>query len=242
MEKTNGLQQLDELIASVWKEIFDSEEAKKYSSTLMCKDKRLYAIYLVQVYHYAYHTARNLGLAGANLFNRDLKLMHHFFGHALGEVGHEVMAFNDLKELGIKLDSQDEVPPALPETEIMVAYVKNLSISEKPYRCLGYHYWIEQPYNYINSFMQAMELTMGLEKKQMSFYKQHAIIDQKHGSDIQEIVAEVCKTDGIMAEIMEVTRTSLWLMFDVLKRVIQEFILLSENKSDRYAILNQIPH
>jgi pyrroloquinoline quinone (PQQ) biosynthesis protein C len=90
--------------------------------------------------------------------------------------------------------------------------------------------------------MQAMELTMGLEKKQMSFYKQHAIIDRKHGKDIQEIVVEVCKTEEKWIEIMEVTKTSLWLMYGVLKGVIDEYLLLKDNKSVNYAILNQIPH
>jgi len=242
MEKAEIIEELDQLIASVWEEIFSSDEAKKYSSTLMSKDKRLFAMYMTQVYHYAYHTARNLGLAGANLFNTDLELMHHFFEHALGEVGHEQMAYNDLKELGIPFKSEKDMPPALPATEAMVAYVKYLSLSEKPYRSLGYHYWIEQPYNYILSFMQALEHTMNLEKKQMSFYLMHAKIDQKHGKDIQEIVYKVCTTDERKAEIMEVTRTSLWLMFRLLQDVIAEYGNLVEGKSEMFAILNHIPH
>ncbi|NJO87776.1 MAG: hypothetical protein HC831_01585 [Chloroflexia bacterium] len=52
------------------------------------------------------------------------------------------MAFNDLKALGVPLNSDEDMPPALPGTEVMIAYVKYLSLSEKPWRSLGYHYWI----------------------------------------------------------------------------------------------------
>jgi len=242
MEKHPQIENLDNLISSVWEEIFSSQEAKKYGSTLMSKDKRLFAVYMTQVYHYAYHTARNLGLAGANLFTNDLKLMHHFFEHALGEVGHEKMAFNDLKELGVPFKSENEIPPALPATEVLISYVKYLSISEKPYRCLGYHYWIEQPYNYILTFMQALEHTMGLEKRHMSFYLQHSLIDQKHGKDIQDIVVQICIIDEQWNEIREVCRTSLWLMFRVLQDVITEYEQLADNKSGEFKILNHIPH
>jgi hypothetical protein len=240
MTKHPLIEELDNLIASVWEEIFSSEEAKKYSSTLMNTDKRLYAMYMTQVYHYAWHTSRNLGLAGSNLFTTDLDLMKHFFEHAVGEVGHEQMACNDLKELGIPVESEKDIPPALPATEALIAYVKFLSLSEKPYRCLGYHYWIEQPYNYILSFMQALEHTMKLKKEQMSFYFNHVKIDQHHGKDIQDIVIKICTTDTYKEEIKEVIKTSLWLMFRLLQDVIAEYEKLIENKSERFAILNQI--
>jgi len=240
MEKHPKIEQLDNLIATVWEEIFSSEEAKKYGTTLMNKDKRLFAMYMTQVYHYAYHTSRNLGLAGANLANKNLKLMHHFFEHAMGEVGHEKMAYKDLKALGVPFNSNDEMPPALPATEVLIGYVKFLSLSEKPYRSLGYHYWIEQPYNYILPFMQALQHSMGLEKEQMSFYLQHVKIDQKHGKDIQHIVVKVCETDEHWEEIKEVTRTSLWLMFRMVQDIIEEYEKLVQDKSEKFKILNYI--
>ena len=240
MEKHPKIEELDNLIANVWEEIFTSVEARKYGSTLMNKDKRLFAMYMTQVYHYAYHTSRNLGLAGANLHNKDLKLMHHFFEHAIGEVGHEQMAYNDLKALGVQFSSDAEMPPTLPATEVMIAYVKYLSLSEKPYRSLGYHYWIEQPYDYILPFMQALKHNMGLNDEQMSFYVQHVRIDQKHGKDIQDIVAEVCKTDEQWDEIKEVAKTTLRLMFRMVQDIIDEYDRLIQNKSDKFKVLNHI--
>jgi pyrroloquinoline quinone (PQQ) biosynthesis protein C len=152
------------------------------------------------------------------------------------------MAYNDLKALDVPLNSDEDMPPALPATEVMIAYVKYLSLSEKPWRSLGYHYWIEQPYDYILPFMQALKHNMGLKDEQMSFYLQHVKIDQKHGKDIQNIVMKVCETDEQWEEIKEMTRTSLWLMFRMVQDIIDEYEKLANGKSVKFKILNHIEH
>jgi len=53
------LQALKDLIASKWENILEQPQALQFANSLMGKDRRVYALYLTQVYHYAFHTARN---------------------------------------------------------------------------------------------------------------------------------------------------------------------------------------
>jgi pyrroloquinoline quinone (PQQ) biosynthesis protein C len=196
---------------------------------------------MIQVYHYAYYTSRSLALAGANLFNTDTRLMHHFFEHAMEETGHELMALNDLRELGIPIeDARKQMPPALPATEALIAYVRHLSTGPIPYKSLGYHYWIEQPYQHIIPFMKTLQSNMGLNDKQMTFYFQHLNIDQKHGTEMQKIVSRVCTSEEHWNNIMEACEKSLYLAFEMLKAVITEYNLVKEKKSQLYGIVNSI--
>lgn len=219
------IEKLDTAIGDNWTGILNSEQAAQFTNDQMGKDKRIYALYLTQVYHYAYHVPRILALAGANLSNTDIHLMQHFFEHAMEETGHELMALHDLKMLGIDYgaDTPAGLPKMLPATEAMIGYVKNLATSHTPFRVMGYSYWIERPYKYILAFMEQLESGMGLTKNQLTFYYNHLHIDQKHGQDIENILIRVCQTPQQWAAVREAAVKSMQLMLTMLQEIIQEY-------------------
>jgi len=232
------LQKLDSLISKEWQGIFNLKMAPKVYKIIKMKDKRLYAIYMTQVYHYAYYTPRSLALAGANLANEDTRLMHHFLEHALEENGHDMMAFNDLKAMGVPLKTREDMPAVLPSTEKMIAYVKHLSLSREPYRSLGYHYWIEQPYEYIEQFMHSLCEGLHLEESQFLFYKNHKRIDKKHGNDVQSILLNYCKTEQQWEAIYQVTQTTLRQFVQMIIEITEEYEKLKNGSSSQFRILN----
>lgn len=236
------LVKLDEIIANWWSDLFQSELSEKFENTNMKYDKRVYAIYMVQVYHYAYDTPRSLAYAGANTSNSEPQLMHHFFEHAMEETAHDLMAFSDLKALKAPFNSTNDIPPALGATAKMVEYVRELSLSNQPYISLGYHYWIEQPYLYINDFMDSMLKNMKLKKKQVSFYVNHARIDKKHGKDMQKILIKVCKNEEQWQAIQDSAKKTLSQFMQIIKEVIEEYEKLISGKPTAYSILNEMPH
>lgn len=236
------IKKLDELIASTWQEIFSLPEASLFTQSLMGKDKRVYALYMTQVYHYASHAARNLGFAGANLANKDVRLMHHLFEHAMEETGHELMALHDLKAMGVPVGHPEKDIPLLAATETIVAYVHYLATGNEPYKILGYSYWIEKPYAYILPFMQAMQANMGLTNKQMTFYYQHIEIDKKHGNDIEHVLLKICQSGQQWAAIRQVIQTTLQMTIHMFLEIIREYQKLANGESVTFAILNHIPH
>ena len=234
------LEHLDALISAQWQSIFASALAPEVEKILNSKDKRIYALYMCQVYHYAYHTPRSLAQAAANLFNEDLRLMHHFLEHAVEENGHDMMAYHDLKSMGIPLNSREDMPPPLTSTETMIAYVKFLSLSKEPFRSLGYHYWIEQPYQYIETFMQTLCDILRLEESQFLFYKNHKRIDAKHGKDVQAILIDYCKTEQQWESVYNVTMTTMKQFMNIIIEIIEEYYKLKTGQDSSYKILNAV--
>jgi pyrroloquinoline quinone (PQQ) biosynthesis protein C len=234
------IQKLNDSIEKMWEQIFSSEMAQQFISSFMGKDKRIYALYLTQVYYYAYYTPRNLAIAGANLNTTDTNFMHHCFEHAMEETGHELMALNDLRMLGLTIEKlPEDMPRILPSTETMIGYVKFLATSSNPYRIMGYSYWIERPYRHILKFMEQMEVAMGLNKNQMTFYYNHKEIDKKHGQDIENAIISLCATQNYWDGIREATLTTMQLMLNLLLEIIKEYNKL-DSKESAYSMLNLI--
>jgi len=78
---------IDEMLATTWKKIMKRPEALRLLTKAASIDRRIYALYLVQIYNWANHVARSLGLAGSNLYIRDREFMSFAFSHGIEEAG-----------------------------------------------------------------------------------------------------------------------------------------------------------
>lgn len=120
-EKSEQIKALDNILSQKWEEFFNSTTALNLIEKLSDVDQRIYALYMLQVYHWSSQSARTLALAGANKANTDVKFMMHCFEHANEETGHELMALNDVISLGVPIkDAKKDIPPPLHETEILI--------------------------------------------------------------------------------------------------------------------------
>jgi hypothetical protein len=120
-EKHPEIIKIDEILANSWKKIMKRPEAIRLLTKVATIDRRIYALYLVQIYNWANHVARSLGLAGSNSYIRNREFMSFAFSHGIEEAGHELMAIHDLKALGVPLDDDlSNMPPPLPRTEALI--------------------------------------------------------------------------------------------------------------------------
>jgi thiaminase len=233
------LQELEQLISSRWEEIFQHPQAQQFAGSLMGKDRRVYAIYLTQVYHYAFHTARNQALVAVNPANTDIHYMQFCLEHALEETGHELMALHDLRSIGIEIrEPSSDMPPALPPTELLISYLYRVAQHGNPVQRLGYSYWAETSYGHINRFMEDLTSGMELDKRQMTFYYNHSSIDDKHAKDVENILLKVCKSEEDWAAVTKTAMVTLDLTFQILKEVINEYEKLVREGSSAFQIVN----
>jgi len=242
MEQTSAaheLQKLDVAISKKWEEILAQPQAINFASSLMGRDRRVYALYLTQVYHYAFHTARNQALVAVNPANADTKYMQFCLEHALEETGHELMALHDLQSIGAPInDPEKDMPPPMVPTELLIAYLYWISTHGSPVQRLGYSYWAERSYDYIGMFMDNLGKNMSLSKRQMTFYHNHASIDDKHAKDVEKILLSVCKTREDWKEVTKAALTTIDLTHQILIAVIEEYNKLLQGEQSDYAILN----
>ncbi|HEY6503257.1 MAG TPA: iron-containing redox enzyme family protein [Chitinophagaceae bacterium] len=241
MNSQKKLQELDELISGKWEEILSQPQAINFANSMMGKDRRVYALYLTQVYHYAFHTARNQALVAVNRLNKDIHYMQFCLEHALEETGHELMALHDLRSMGIPInDPATEIPPALIPTEMLIAYLYWVSSNGNPVQRLGYSYWAERSYGYIGSFVESLTSNLKLEKTQMTFYYNHAHIDDKHAKDVEQILLKVCRTDDDWKQVAKVATVTIDITHSILSAVLDEYNKLVKGEMSDFSILSDI--
>ncbi|HYV93087.1 MAG TPA: iron-containing redox enzyme family protein [Chitinophagales bacterium] len=241
LQATSPITALDRLIAEQWEKILSQPQALNFAGSLMGKDRRVYALYLTQVYHYTYHTARNQALVGVNLKNTDVHYMQFCFEHAMEETGHELMALHDLRSMGVEISEVErDMPPALPQTELLIAYLYWISQQGSPVQRLGYSYWAERSYHLIGPFVQQLTGNLKLEKSQMTFYYNHAAIDDKHAKDVEKILLHVCKTDDDWKQLMKAAAMTIELTHGIIQSVLKEYEKLVNGEESEFGLLRNM--
>lgn len=198
--------------------------------------KALYAIYMIETFHYTAHNARNQALVGVR-DNSNPVYTKFCFEHASEEVGHEKMALHDLKSMAKFTDADLSIPRPLPETESLIAYLYWISATGNPLQRLGYSYWAENCYQYINPLIEKLRTTLTLTPSQLTFFIAHSDIDAAHFDEIKNVIRRVCKTQQDLDDIayaMEVTLALTGNMLDGVHRAYQAF---TDGTPGRYEFL-----
>jgi pyrroloquinoline quinone (PQQ) biosynthesis protein C len=137
-------------------------------------------------------------------------------------------------------DPHKEMPPALPATQLLIAYLYRVAQQGNPVQRLGYSFWAERSYDYIRGFMEGISSSMHLSKKQMTFFYNHATIDDKHARDVENILLHVCKTDEDWKAVTETAVITLDLTQQILKSVLEEYEKLVRNEASGFEIINTL--
>src|SRR5688572_15877011 len=190
-----NLEQLEKKLARRFHEILESPLAAKIQKVLSGGDKKLYVMWLTQIAHITRHTSAHQALVGIRVLEKSFPYAQFCFEHASEEVGHEMMAIHDLKRLGVAVESVADLPAPLISTEKAIAYLYHISERANPLSRLGYSYWAEKCYPYVQQLADSTKDSLGLQNTQMTFFVSHAVIDEKHAKDVERILSIVCKTD-----------------------------------------------
>lgn len=229
------LAQLEQSVAALWSEILASSRLAHAIQEGKI-DKALYAIYMIETYHYTAHNARNQALVGVR-HAENVQYAKFCFEHAAEEVGHEKMALHDVMSIGLKQHDID-IPEPLPATEILIAYLYWISFTGNPLQRLGYSYWAENAYQYINPLINGLRETLELQPSQLTFFIAHSDIDSHHFEEIKSIMKRTCRTDRDWADIARVMETSLRLTGAMLEASYDEYVRYRAGASGRYKFLD----
>ncbi|MHB2245267.1 iron-containing redox enzyme family protein [Pseudomonas fitomaticsae] len=228
---------LDERIEKSWADILESSRlvnAIREGSV----SKALYAIYMIQTCHYTAHNARNQGLVRVR--HADNPVYAKFcFEHAAQEVGHEKMALHDVMSLGLKNEVFD-IPPALPATDVLIAYLYWISFTGNPLQRLGYSYWAENAYQFITPLIDSLSETLALKPAQLTFFIAHSDIDIEHFNEIKLMLQRTCKRQEDWDAITTVMETSLRLTGNMLEAVYEQFEAWQNGLAPRYDFLHAL--
>lgn len=203
-------------------------------------DRRMYALYLTQVYGYTSHVARNQALVGLRGDNTDTRYQRFCFEHALEETGHELMALHDLRALGVPIeDPRVDLPPPLPATEQLIAWLYWVSGHARPVARMGFSYWAERAYPYGEGFLTAVQARMQLDRSVMSFWYAHRSLDDKHADDVERALVQACRSDADWDAVERTARVTIRLSFDMIEEAVGECERLIAGEPSSYAFLSR---
>lgn len=235
----NNIESFENHMNQMWVKALTSDLIAGMAATQAFTDKRLVAIYLTQVYHYAVHTHRHQALVGVNPKNTNVKFLQYCFEHALEETGHELMALKDINSLGFELKEED-IPGRLPSTDLLISFMYKEARSDTPVHHLGYGFWSENACPYITTFMNNLMGAMGLSKNQLTFYTNHVTIDEGHAKEVRTIIDEVAKTQEDWNGMVRVAEMTFNLTLGIIKDTVEEYNKLISGESKMFEVFNQL--
>lgn len=198
-------------------------------------DQRLYALYLIETFHYTRENPRHQALVGTRP-DADPGYARFCFKHASEEVGHEMMAVHDLRSLGYDVTA-DDLPAPLDATDVLSSYLYRISQTGNPLARVGYSFWAESSYEHIGPLLVAAQDQLGIEDRNMTFLVAHARIDADHAQEIDQVLRRFAVTQADWDAVERVMRTSLRLTVEMLDAVALEYRAVADGRSSRTAHL-----
>lgn len=154
-------------------------------------DRNQYVGYLVNVFHYAKHSAQVISLAGSRCVERAPTLASYYFEHAGEELGHERWALSDLADLGVTEQAVLESSPA-PSCAAMIGLEYFTAGHGNPVALLGWMRVLESLGDELgHKIADRIDAGMGPAKhgKASSFLRGHGDADRDHIKEIDRQVA-----------------------------------------------------
>lgn len=234
----SNFQELSEARDLYWSDILSRSALAK---TIMSGDfdKRLYAIYLIETYHYVIHNPRHQALVGVHAKNAPFNYVKFCYDHANEETGHEMMAFHDLLSLGLEKNSFTLDSP-LNSTELLIGYLYYVSTTGNYLRRLGYSFWAEDSYGYIGELIGKVKEQLSLDHTQMTFLVSHSAIDEAHSAEIESMLNKYCSSAEDWNEVNRVMYTTLQIQALMLDEIDSEYQRIKKGEDSRYSFLNAI--
>lgn len=202
------LQKLDENLAQGVALLESSEFVK----TIMGSDKELvvkiYTEYLRYCYHYVSLSSSFTPLAARRMDVKHLHVRKWILEHSGEELGHELMALNDLKKLGIDTEKvKKEIPPIG-----VLGYVSFFHYKvaiDNPWCSFGVLYFLEGMATKLAPMIAKNVATHLGEIRALSFFKEHGDLDVDHMKEQREVLERAQLSEEELAAIAQtITETA----------------------------------
>ena len=152
-----------------------------------------YRAYVVDVYHYARHSSQVIGMSATRLVLSHPKMAAYLFQHAEEELGHDVWAASDLRDLGMsesQIAASAPSDPCLQMLGLEYLYAAHLN----PVGLFGWMFALESLGAKVGGSIALMlNKTLSLECKALQFLTGHAEADTTHAADLISVISSEAK-------------------------------------------------
>lgn len=157
---------------------------------------------LKETYHYAGNNPQIQAFCTMFFPENERKIIKMFYKHAISEIGHDLVALEDLIVLGVnKQDIINSKP--LPETAALNAYILYMIQFKHAFYYLGYLFHLE--YMPVQTGRATIEklVSQGIPKEATKFLEEHSTIDIAHNKMMEVYLDTLIKTEGDLEMVKE---------------------------------------
>ena len=166
-----------------------------------------YKGFLLETYHHAGMNPQIQAYTTMFLKDNPRNIITLFYKHAISEIGHDLMALNDLAVLGEDKEWITKTQP-LASTVAYNAYPLFMVQFRNPLAYLGYLFHLEfLPTNSGPEYMNNLA-KIGVPDDAMTFVKEHSEIDIGHNRMMETYVRELVKTEEDFEVVCQAVRDS----------------------------------
>lgn len=214
------MEQLKSLRSGTLQRLQSSELFRRLMGTSI--NKNIYAGYLINVYHYAKHSARVISLAGSRCVTSHPQLAAYLMRHATEEIGHEEWAHSDLLELGVSEQRIAESRPGVSCTS-MIGMEYYVAGYWNPVALFGWLFVLEALGDDVGGLVaKKLDASLQLAGKGSYFLAGHSEADHDHIKDITDTIEKYMKDERDIADMLHIAQTSCELYLGILQEAVCE--------------------
>jgi hypothetical protein len=174
-----------------------------------------YKAVLREIYHYAKEDPQIQALASVYFRGEDRATVKMFLKHATSEIGHDLMALEDLRRLG---DDVALIPTTLPlpTTIALTAYPFYQINYHNPIGYLGYLYFLEHMPTLAGASYTAALRAAGVPESAMTFLREHMTVDVAHNNLMQEYLVRLVRTEADLGAVTYAVKVTGYLYGEML--------------------------
>lgn len=196
----NNLALLDENLRAGVALIEESAFVKEMMSSNKQRVLALYTEYLRYCYHYVSLSSSFTPLAARRLDTKHLHVRKWILEHSGEELGHELMALNDLKKLGVDTEMVKKEKAPIGVTGYVSFFHYKVAI-DNPWCAFGVLYLLEGMATALAPKIAKNVASHMGDIKALSFFKEHGDLDVDHMREQQEVLTKADLTDADLADI-----------------------------------------
>jgi len=138
-----------------------------------------YKSYLRETYFHAGRNPQIQAISASRFTNEQKDMTRRVFQHAISEIGHDLLALNDLKALGHDVSKIPEERP-LADTMALISFPLYVINYMNPVGYLGYLFHLEfLPTHNGEEYLRILS-KVGVPPEALTFIQEHATADQHH--------------------------------------------------------------
>lgn len=166
-----------------------------------------YQAILREVFHYAKEDPQLQALATVYFRGEDRATVKMFLKHAVSEIGHDLMALADLRELGVDVSDIPTQNP-LPATIALTAFPFYQIHYQNPIGYLGYLYFLEFMPTQVGATYATALIASDVPRSATTFLNEHIVVDPAHIKLMDEYVQRLVRNEDDLRSVqygMQVT-------------------------------------